>query len=68
MLSKDYETLILKLFINCRIRSRVSNLGDEKNPDFISLVLSGNVPADMVAKMSPEVRNTLMWTAGLSMF
>lgn len=37
-----------------RIRSRVSNLGDEKNPDFISMVLSGSVTADMVAKMSPE--------------
>ena len=38
-----------------RIRSRVSNLGDEKNPDFIALVLSGKVLPDMVAKMSPEV-------------
>ena len=38
-----------------RIRSRVSNLGDEKNPDFIALVLSGGVAAEMIAKMAPEV-------------
>ena len=38
-----------------RIRSRVSNLGDEKNPDFIALVLSGGVSAETVAKMAPEV-------------
>jgi len=37
-----------------RIRSRVSNLGDEKNPDFIALVLSGGVAAEMIAKMAPE--------------
>lgn len=37
-----------------RVRSRVSNLGDEKNPDFIAMVLNGSVPAERVAKMSPE--------------
>ena len=42
-----------------RIRSRVSNLGDEKNPDFITLVLTGGVSAEMVAKMAPEVRSLL---------
>ena len=34
----------------------MSNLGDEKNPDFIALVLSGGVAAEMIAKMAPEVR------------
>ena len=40
-----------------RIRSRVSNLGDEKNPDFIAVVLNGSVTAEMIAKMSPEVKS-----------
>ena len=47
-------TSFYQLF-SLRVRSRVSNLGDEKNPDFIAMVLNGSVPAERVAKMSPEV-------------
>src|SRR5206468_1286734 len=38
-----------------RIRSRVSNLKDAKNPDLRNNVLSGAIPAHRIAVMTAEV-------------
>ena len=38
-----------------RVRSRVSNLGDLKNPLFKHKVISGEIPPSKVATMSTEV-------------
>ena len=39
-----------------RIRSRVSNLGDLKNPDLCKRVITGYIPASKIAIMTSEVR------------
>ena len=38
-----------------RIRSRVANLGDVKNPDLCASVVSGSLPPARVAVMTAEV-------------
>ena len=38
-----------------RIRSRVSNLGDLKNPSLKHNVMTGTVPPDKIATMTTEV-------------
>lgn len=37
-----------------RLRSRISNLRDQKNPDLRRNVLCGNIPADRIASMTAE--------------
>ncbi|XP_052337225.1 transcription elongation factor A protein 2-like isoform X1 [Oncorhynchus keta] len=39
-----------------RLRSRISNLKDQKNPDLRRNVLAGNISADRIASMAAEVR------------
>uniref|UniRef100_A0A4W5KG68 Transcription elongation factor A (SII), 2 n=1 Tax=Hucho hucho TaxID=62062 RepID=A0A4W5KG68_9TELE len=39
-----------------RLRSRISNLKDQKNPDLRRNVLAGNISADRIANMAAEVR------------
>lgn len=38
-----------------RVRSRVANLKDLKNPDLRVNVLTGMIPADRIAKMTADV-------------
>ncbi|KAI7794404.1 putative transcription elongation factor A protein 2-like [Triplophysa rosa] len=38
-----------------RLRSRISNLKDQKNPDLRRNVLCGNIPPDRIANMTAEV-------------
>jgi transcription elongation factor S-II len=38
-----------------RVRSRVANLKDVKNPDLRINVMSGMIPPDRIAKMTAEV-------------
>lgn len=40
-----------------RVRSRISNLKDAKNPNLRKNVLCGNVSPDRIAKMTAEVNN-----------
>ena len=42
-----------------RLRSRISNLKDQKNPDLRRNVLCGNISPERIANMSAEVR--LLW-------
>lgn len=39
-----------------RLRSRISNLKDQKNPDLRRNVLAGNISPERIANMSAEVR------------
>lgn len=39
-----------------RLRSRISNLKDQKNPDLRRNVLCGNISPDCIASMTAEVR------------
>lgn len=39
-----------------RLRSRISNLKDQKNPDLRRNVLCGNISPDRIASMTAEVR------------
>ena len=43
-----------------RIRSRVSNLGDLKNPDLRQSVITGDVTPSRIAVMSTEVGNAIL--------
>ena len=45
-----------------RVRSRVANLKDAKNPDLRANVLSGLIPPDRIARMTAEVMNALLWS------
>ena len=38
-----------------RVRSRISNLKDAKNPNLRKNVLCGNIPPDLFARMTAEV-------------
>lgn len=38
-----------------RVRSRIANLKDAKNPNLRKNVLCGNIPPDKLAKMTAEV-------------
>ena len=38
-----------------RVRSRVSNLGDLKNPDLCKNVVAGDITPSQIAKMTSEV-------------
>lgn len=40
-----------------RVRSRIANLKDTKNPNLRKSVLCGNIPPDRFAKMTAEVSN-----------
>ena len=42
------------------MRSRVSNLGDDKNPELLRRVISGEISPDEIAKMSTLV-NFCLW-------
>lgn len=46
-----------------RVRSRIANLKDPKNPNLRKNVLCGNIPPDMFAKMTAEVSKdySFMW-------
>jgi transcription elongation factor S-II len=44
--SKDYSTKMRRLFIN---------LKDKKNPGLRAAVVSGDIPVEKFAKMTPEV-------------
>lgn len=41
-----------------RVRSRIANLKDAKNPNLRKNVLCGNIPPDKFAKMTAEVSKT----------
>lgn len=41
-----------------RVRSRIANLKDAKNPNLRKNVLCGNIPPDKFAKMTAEVSET----------
>lgn len=43
-----------------RVRSRIANLKDAKNPNLRRNVLCGNVAPDRIAKMTAEVRHSLV--------
>lgn len=43
-----------------RVRSRVANLKDVKNPDLRNNVLSGLIPADRISKMTAEVKTIVL--------
>ena len=64
VLAAQIEEEIYKEFKNTdnkyknKIRSRVSNLRDKKNPALRENVLVGSISADRLVKMSPEVRET----------
>ena len=66
VLAAQIEEEIYKEFKNTdnkyknKIRSRVSNLRDKKNPALRENVLVGSISADRLVKMSPEVRETLV--------
>ena len=45
-----------------RVRSRVSNLGDLKNPDLRQNVIAGDITPSRIAVMTTEVGSTLRWT------
>ena len=42
-----------------RVRSRISNLKDPRNPSLRRNVLSGAISAGLIAKMTAEVRGAL---------
>jgi len=42
-----------------RVRSRIANLKDAKNPNLRKNVLCGNIPPDKFAKMTAEVSKVL---------
>lgn len=48
-----------------KIRSRVANLRDKKNPALRENVLVGSISAERLCKMTPEVRYSLLWESHL---